>query len=306
MRALVAAGEGSRVLATCRGHLEVPGEQVHRVAPLPVPGPDTPPHELDRYPSLRLFADRAAAVRPGFRLTPDTAGVVAEICRRLDALPLALELAAARIASMPARDLLARLDDRFRLLDRDTAGRRSLAATITWSQDLLPEPERRFVTRLAVFPSSFEVDAAGAVAGDGDASLLVSRIVDVHPSSTSTTGTATAGATGSPRPPGSTPAPACRRPSCSRCARDMPATTSTACATSRSAPLPRRSGPMAGTRFHEERENLRAALEWGGRTGRRHGGPHRTGRGALALPGRARLAQRRDPVADRRARDARP
>ncbi len=180
VRALVAAGEGSRVLATCRGHLEVPGEQVHRVAPLPVPGPDTPPHELDRYPSLRLFADRAAAVRPGFRLTPDTAGVVAEICRRLDGLPLALELAAARIASMPARDLLARLDDRFRLLDRDTAGRRSLAATITWSQDLLPEPERRFVTRLAVFPSSFEVDAAGAVAGDGDASLLVSRIVDVH------------------------------------------------------------------------------------------------------------------------------
>ena len=107
------------------------------------------------YESVRLFVDRAQAALPGFAVTPANAAAVQEICRRLDGIPLAIELAAARVRVFSVEQIAARLDDRFRLL---TAGPRTamprqqtLRATVDWSYDLLSEPERAVLRRLAVF-----------------------------------------------------------------------------------------------------------------------------------------------------------
>jgi predicted ATPase len=153
-----------RVLATSREPLGVAGERLCPVAPLPLPGPGAPATDS---PAVRLFADRAAAVCPEFMLTEDVAVEVAEVCRRLDGLPLAIELAAARLRAMTLGQLTARLDDRFRVL---TAGPRSaparhqtLRAVVAWSWDLLTDVERVQAARLAVFPSSFTAEAADRV-----------------------------------------------------------------------------------------------------------------------------------------------
>ncbi|PSL57510.1 putative ATPase [Saccharothrix carnea] len=147
-----------RVLATSREPLGVYGEVVSPVPP------------LDGDAAVRLLAERAAAVRPGFAVTPDNADAVAEVCRRLDGLPLAIELAAARLRSLSVEQLAARLDDRFRLLtggSRTALPRhRTLRAVVAWSWDLLPEPERDFAGRLAVFPAGFDLEAAERLAGD--------------------------------------------------------------------------------------------------------------------------------------------
>ncbi|WP_460357781.1 ATP-binding protein [Actinoallomurus acanthiterrae] len=153
-----------RVLATSREPLGVAGERLCPVAPLPLPGSGAPAAES---PAVRLFADRAVAVCPDFALTEDVAVEVAGVCRRLDGLPLAIELAAARLRAMTLRQLTARLDDRFTVL---TAGARSaperhrtLRAVVAWSWDLLTDTERVQAARLAVFPSSFTAEAAGGV-----------------------------------------------------------------------------------------------------------------------------------------------
>ena len=108
------------------------------------------------WPAVRLFADRAAAVRPEFAVTEDNVAEIVKICRRLDGLPLAIELAAARLRSLPVERLAAGLDDRFALLtsgSRTAAARhRTLRAALAWSWDLLDDEERRFAQRLAVFP----------------------------------------------------------------------------------------------------------------------------------------------------------
>lgn len=152
-----------RVLATSREPLGVAGERLFPVPPLPLPEPDQPP---EASPAVRLFADRAAAVRPDFVLTEDAA-VVAELCQQLDGLPLAIELAAARLRTMTLGQLAARLDDRFRVL---TGGARSaperhrtLRAVVAWSWDLLADAVRRQAALLAVFPSSFTAEAADRV-----------------------------------------------------------------------------------------------------------------------------------------------
>ncbi|MFI2437087.1 BTAD domain-containing putative transcriptional regulator [Streptomyces sp. NPDC018693] len=158
-----------RILATSRESLGMLGESLCPVPPLPVPPASAAPSGILACPAVQLFADRAAAVRPDFRVTEDNAGVVAEICRRLDGLPLAIELAAARLRALPAEELAARLDDRFRLL---TGGNRSalprhrtLRAVVDWSWHLLDEDQRHCLRRLAVFPAGITPASAAAVCG---------------------------------------------------------------------------------------------------------------------------------------------
>ncbi|GAA0930650.1 BTAD domain-containing putative transcriptional regulator [Nonomuraea longicatena] len=151
-----------RVLATSREPLGILGEALFPVRPLP---PDE---------GARLFAERAAAVRPDF--SPDDEHAVAEICRRLDGLPLAIELAAARLRFLTAGQLAARLDDRFRVLtggSRTALPRhRTLRAVVAWSWELLTDDERRSAQRLAVFPGTFAADAAPLVDELANKSLL--------------------------------------------------------------------------------------------------------------------------------------
>jgi predicted ATPase len=167
------------VLATSREPLALEGERVWRVPSLRLPRGDSP-EEIGQSEAVRLFVDRAAAVRPGFVLTIDNTTAVSEICRRLDGIPLALELAAARVAHMAPREIAERLTDRFRLL---TTGRRgvqrqqTLQAVLDWSYELLGEPERVLLRRLSVFVGGWTLDAAQAIcAADG---LDPARLIDV-------------------------------------------------------------------------------------------------------------------------------
>jgi predicted ATPase/class 3 adenylate cyclase len=157
---------GVTVLATSREPLELKGEQVRPVAPLPVPS-DNPSELSELSDSVRLFCDRAVSARPDFVMTESNASDVAEICRRLDGIPLAIELAAAQVAQLSPHQIVERLADRLKLL---AAGRRadrhgSLQATIEWSHGLLTEDERVVFRRLAAFPGSFSAEAALAVCG---------------------------------------------------------------------------------------------------------------------------------------------
>ncbi|WP_165966488.1 AfsR/SARP family transcriptional regulator [Actinomadura sp. 7K507] len=158
---------GLRVLATSRERLGVDGEAL-----CPVPPLDAEPGRRDAS-AVRLFAERAGAVRPGFAVTGDGAETIGEICRRLDGLPLAIELAAARMRSMSLEQLAARLDDRFRLLNggnRTALSRhRTLRAVVAWSWNLLDDDERRFAERLSVFPGTVTPESAAWVAGHPDA-----------------------------------------------------------------------------------------------------------------------------------------
>ncbi|MFI8945632.1 BTAD domain-containing putative transcriptional regulator [Streptomyces sp. NPDC053750] len=168
------------VLATSREPLGVPGELLRPVEPLPEPA------------ALRLLADRGAAARPGFRTDADeaTAAACAEICRRLDGLPLAIELAAARLRMLTPRQIADRLDDRFRLL---TSGSRTvlprqqtLRAVVDWSWDLLDAEERDVLCRLSVFAGGCDLSAAEAVCGpaalDALGSLVDKSLVVAAPS----------------------------------------------------------------------------------------------------------------------------
>ncbi|MFE2727838.1 BTAD domain-containing putative transcriptional regulator [Kitasatospora sp. NPDC059327] len=160
-----------RILATSREPLRIDGESLHQVLPLELPAPGSTAQQARGCAAVRLFQDRAAAVRPGFALDGDTLTAVVEICRRLDGLPLAIELAAAQLRTLPIEAVTARLDDRFRLLtggSRTALPRhRTLRAVMAWSWELLPAEERELLERLAVVPGSFTEDAALAVAGPG-------------------------------------------------------------------------------------------------------------------------------------------
>ncbi len=165
---LLAAAPGLVVLVASRTVLRLSGENELAVPPLPVPPPAS--GDPADYPSVRLFVARARAEVPGFELTSRNAQVVAEICRRLDGLPLAIELAAARVRLLPPQALLARLDDPMSLLTagpRDLPERqRTLRNTLDWSFGLLSADERALFTRLAVFAGSFGLPAVTAVCGD--------------------------------------------------------------------------------------------------------------------------------------------
>jgi predicted ATPase/DNA-binding SARP family transcriptional activator len=160
-----------RVLATSQTRLNVAGEATWPVAPLTVPPPaEEDPLAIAEAESVRLFCDRAGLARPGFSLDAGNAGAVREICRRLDGIPLALELAAARLSALTARQLAARLDDRFRVLSGGSRTglprHRTLQAAIEWSLDLLSDAELVAFRRLAVFAGGATLEAAEAVLPD--------------------------------------------------------------------------------------------------------------------------------------------
>jgi predicted ATPase/class 3 adenylate cyclase len=158
-----------KILATSREVLGVMGEQIYRVPPLSTPSSKqlTIPEELTKFESIQLFVERAALVSPNFQLMRDNASSIAQICLRLDGMPLAIELAAARIRSMPVEQIASHINDRFRLL---TGGSRTalprqqtLLSLIEWSYDLLTEHERIFLRRLAVFLGGWTLESAEAV-----------------------------------------------------------------------------------------------------------------------------------------------
>ncbi|MEV5828437.1 BTAD domain-containing putative transcriptional regulator [Spirillospora sp. NPDC052242] len=181
-RRLLAGCPSLRVLATSREVLGVTGEAVWPLPPLALPPPGTPPGELTGYPAVRLFADRAAAVRPGFAVDASNAADVLRICAALDGLPLAIELAAARLRSLPVGEVAARLGDRFRLLsrgDRTAAPRhQTLRAVVEWSWDLLGADEQTLARRLTVFAGGFTVAAAADVCGLEYADEVLAELVD--------------------------------------------------------------------------------------------------------------------------------
>ena len=182
-----------RIVATSQEPLRIPQESVWQVAPLAVPPPDAPRDaaQLAAFEAAQLFADRAAAARPGFAITERNAMAVTDICRALDGVPLAIELAAARVSVLSAEQIAARLGDRFTVLgsgDRTAPPRqRTLRATIDWSHDLLSGPEQILLRRLSVFAGwSLEMaeqvcagdrlpteDVIGLTAGLVDKSLVV-------------------------------------------------------------------------------------------------------------------------------------
>src|SRR5580700_3338417 len=179
--ALLRANPAVRVIATSREPLRAEGEWVYTVPPLSVPAEGSPNGEDPlRYGAVRLFVERARAAAPSFSLDARVAAATAGICRRLDGIPLAIELAAARAAALGMEGLAARLDDRFRLLagGHRTAMPRhqTLRATLDWSYELLTEPERVMLRRLAVFPGGFTLQAASAVAADG--AIAAPQVVD--------------------------------------------------------------------------------------------------------------------------------
>jgi predicted ATPase/DNA-binding NarL/FixJ family response regulator len=158
-----------RVMATSREPLAVAGEVIFAVPPLPAPGSGggRSLDEVSRYEAVRLFATRARAVKPGFALTAGNQAAVAEICHRLDGLPLAIELAAARIRVLSPQQLLDRLADRFALLNQGNRSspvrQRTLRACVAWSFDLCSKPEQVLWARLSVFVGGFELDAVESV-----------------------------------------------------------------------------------------------------------------------------------------------
>ncbi len=164
---LLAQCPGLRVLSTSREPLGIVGEVLLAVPPLGQPAPTATAAEAFEYPAVRLFADRAAAVRPDFEIDDDAVATVIEIVRRLDGLPLAIELAAARLRTLPLEDIATRLSDRFRLLtggSRTALPRhRTLRAVVEWSWDLLTPLERSLAEQLAVFPGGVTQDSAAAI-----------------------------------------------------------------------------------------------------------------------------------------------
>lgn len=162
---------GLRVLATSREPLGVDGETTWRVPSLAVPPVGARASDLGRYAAAELFLARGAQARPGLDATAATAPAVTQICRRLDGIPLALELAAARAGAVPLDRIVAGLDDRFRLLTGRAPGtlarHRTLLASVEWSHDLLTADEQAVLRRLGVFVGGFTADAAEAVASGG-------------------------------------------------------------------------------------------------------------------------------------------
>jgi len=185
--AILGAAPHARIIATSREPLRVPGEQTYPVLPLPVPDRADSLDALSRSTAVRLFVDRARLHRPSFSLDAHDASQVAELVARLEGIPLALELAAARIRSLTVGDINARLNDRYKLL---TGGGRvllerqqTLRALVDWSYDLLSEHEQVALNRLTVFAGSFDVAAAEQVCGvdplaSEDMLDLLSSLVD--------------------------------------------------------------------------------------------------------------------------------
>ncbi|MGW4339751.1 protein kinase domain-containing protein [Rhodococcus koreensis] len=169
---MLQACPGLRILATSRESLSVGGEVVLRVPALTIPDRDRKPtlRGLPRYDAVTLFTERATTAVPGFTLTDDNAGAVAQICHRLEGLPLPIELAAARLRAMSPQQILQRLTDRYALLTRGSRGapsrQQTLRLSIDWSFELCADLEKLVWGRMSVFAGSFELDAAEQVCGE--------------------------------------------------------------------------------------------------------------------------------------------
>lgn len=168
------------ILVTSREHLGVAGELTYRVPSLAVPDPqqETTPEAISSVESVRLFVDRARLQQPDFEITVFNAPVVAAVCRRLDGIALAIELAAPRVRSMSIEELRARLDERFRVLTEGSrtalARHRTLRSLIDWSYDLLSHTEKLMLQRVSVFAGGWTLEAAEQVCGD---SVIESKAV---------------------------------------------------------------------------------------------------------------------------------
>jgi predicted ATPase len=176
---LLAAAPGLKVLATSRAPLRLSAEREYAVEPLELPSQASllpPPDELARVPAVALFVERARQAKPSFALTAENARAVAEVCRRLEGLPLAIELAAARVKLLTPRAILDRLDHSLKLLTggaRDLPTRQqTMRGAVGWSYDLLEEAERAVLRRLAVFVGGCTLEAAEAVCGAGGVDVL--------------------------------------------------------------------------------------------------------------------------------------
>jgi non-specific serine/threonine protein kinase len=193
-----------RILATSREGLGITGEMIYHLSPLVVPGAEAqlPLKELSEIEAVRLFVERAGAVQTEFSLTEENAPAVVQICQRLDGIPLALELGAARVSVLPVEEIAKRLDDRFGLL---TAGRKTglphhqtLRALIDWGYDHLSGAERKLFCRLSVFAGGWTLDAAEQVCAGGGieqrevidlhSRLVAKSLVEMEPESTRETG----------------------------------------------------------------------------------------------------------------------
>ena len=173
VHALLLACPGVRILATSRHHLSVPGETVCSVASLTFPSKDAPltPANALEYESLRLFVERAAAASPSFALTPSNLPRVAQICRRLDGIPLAIELSAARVSALSVNKIAEHLDHALRFLKVPNSieeRHRTLLAAIEWSYALLNDAEKSLLRRLSVFVGGWTLEACEAVCAWGD------------------------------------------------------------------------------------------------------------------------------------------
>jgi non-specific serine/threonine protein kinase len=183
---LLESAPGLKVLATSQAPLRLRGEREYPIDALALPSAVSAADlaELGRSPSVALFVERATAVRPSFSLTEENANAVAEICTRLDGLPLAIELAAARVKLLTPQDLLARLSDALKLLTggaRDMPERQqTMRAAVRWSYDLLEDSDRALLRRLSVFVGGCTLEACEAVFGEEGADVLesVGSLVD--------------------------------------------------------------------------------------------------------------------------------
>jgi predicted ATPase/class 3 adenylate cyclase len=181
--AILAAGPEPVILATSREPLGIEGENVRGVPSLGVPDTDADDVMAAAAAAVRLFVDRAQAATGSFELSEANLPAVIGICEQLDGIPLAIELAASRVRVMSPEEIATRLGERFRLL---TGGRgaqerhRTLQATVVWSHDLLASAEQQVFRRLSVFPGSFDLDAADAIAGNGEIDVIdaVFRLVE--------------------------------------------------------------------------------------------------------------------------------
>lgn len=169
---LLRSSPGLRIVATSREALGVPGEVVYRVPSLSLPATALESVSVDALlapDATQLFVERATAAEPSFGVSSENAPSIAGICRRLDGIALAIELAAARVAVMSPEQIETRLHDRFRLLTggarTSVARQRTLEATVDWSYQLLPDVERRLLNRLGMFPASWTLEAAEHVCG---------------------------------------------------------------------------------------------------------------------------------------------
>ncbi len=169
--ALLHAAPGARFLATSREPLNIVGEQAYPLRPLSLPDPAAGGEGIARSEAIRLFVERARLQRPDFALTDRQAPAVVRICMRLDGIPLALELAAARIGTLPVGKIAERLDDRFRLLSGGAVTglprQQTLRAMVDWSFDLLSEAEKSLFARLSVFSGGFTLEAAENICATG-------------------------------------------------------------------------------------------------------------------------------------------